>query len=194
MDKGVTGFLLVGGILLLLALHGRPAPKIDNAEPAKTGFPRLHLWRGESDADRSLDIKDTDGGPRGRVLERDGVFYDPHGTTLETTVVNDLYLVKTHWDVGTFAGYRNASRGVEDLDPLTAGLRFSPVRLGYDVIAPDLVLSSQWAGAGFSFYLPGHLAGPHWKHLGVGFWYGYPFHGSSDSPGGWTAGLSYSIR
>lgn len=194
MDKGIIGFVLIAGVLILVALHSRAAPKIDNAEPAKAGFPRLHLLRGASDADRSLDIKDAKGGPLGRVLERDGVFYDPHGTPLETTVTSDLYLLKTQYDFGTFAGYRGASRGQEGLEPFSVGVRFSPIRIGYDVIAPDLVVSNQWAGAGASFYLPEHIVGPDWHHLGAGLWYGYPFAGGSNAPGGWCAGLSFSIR
>ncbi len=194
MDRGVTGFLVIGVAVFLIATHTRPAPRIDKATPAERGTPRFHLWRGENDADRSLGISDAGGGPRGRVLERDGLFYDEIGSPLKTTVVEDYYFGKTHWDLGAFAGFRPASRGHEGLDPFTAGVRFSPCRLGYDVIAPDLVITNQWAGAGVSFFAPERFVGPDWKHLGLGFWYGYPFRGQADAPGGWCTGLSFSIR
>jgi hypothetical protein len=194
MDRGTIGFFVLAGVVLLLVTHGRPAPKIDKAAPAELGIPRFHVWRGESDADRSLDIKDAKGGPRARILERDGMFYDPDGSPIRTIVTPDLYFGKFHYDLGAFAGFRPASRGYPDLNPLTAGLRFSPCRLGYDTIAPDLVITNDWAGAGASFYLPEHLAGPDWKHFGLGAWYGYPFRGRSDAPGGWAVGASFSIR
>jgi hypothetical protein len=193
MERGVIGFALFGVMVVLILTNSRPAPKIDNAAPATTSLPRFHLWRGDSDADRTLDIKDTDGGPRGRIIMRDGVYYDPHGTKLQTTVTDDIYCFNPGYDWGTFAGYRNASRGVANLNPFTSGIRFSPIRVAY-CLAPDLVLGTEWAGAGASFYLPEHIAGPTWCHLGVGFWYGIPFHGPSSAPAGWTAGLCYSIR
>lgn len=198
MERGIIGFILIAIVIAIVVTHNRPAPKIDGASPATTTFPRLHLFRGDSDADKSLDLKiDTERLPASgtvRLLERDGLFYDPDGSPIHTTVTNDIYFLKTHYDFGTFAGYRPASRGQEGLDPFTAGVRFSPLRLCYDTIAPDLAITNQWAGAGASFYLPENFVGPTWKHLGLGVWYGYPYRGRSDAPGGWTAGLSFSIR
>ncbi len=194
MDRTVTGFLLVAGVILVAILHGRPAPKIDKAEAADDAFPRLHVWRGKTDADRTMDFKDAHGRTVGRVLERDGVFYDPEGSRLSTVVTDDLYFAKPQYDIGAFAGFRPASRGYDKLDPFTSGLRFSPIRLCYDVIAPDLVLTNEWAGAGASFYFPERLVGSDWKHLGLGVWYGYPFRGDTNGPGGWTIGLAFSIR
>jgi len=194
MDRSVAGFLVVVGVVFVIATHSRPAPKIDKADAAEDAFPRLHFWRGKSDADRTLDFKDDHGRTVGRVLERDGVFYDPEGSRLNTISTDDLYFAKPQYDIGAFAGFRPASRGYERLDPFTAGLRFSPIRLGYDVVAPDLVITNEWAGAGASFFLPERLVGADWKHLGLGAWYGYPFRGQASAPGGWTVGASFSIR
>ncbi|MFA6132551.1 MAG: hypothetical protein WC869_00890 [Phycisphaerae bacterium] len=194
MDRSVIGFFVIVGAVFLIAMHSRPAPKIDKATAAEREVPRYHLWRGDKDADRTLDLEDSSGRHVARVLERDGLFYDEAGSPLRTKVTDDLNFVKTQYDIGTFAGFRPASRGYDRLDPFTAGLRFSPIRLGYDVVAPDLVITNDWAGAGASFFLPERIVGPDWKHLGLGLWYGYPFRGQADAPGGWTAGLSFSLR
>lgn len=194
MDRSVLGFMVLVGVAFLLVTHSRPAPKIDEAEAADDGIPRLHVWRGKSDADRSLDFKDDHNRIVGRVLERDGLFYDPNGSRLHTVNTDDLYLAKPQYDIGAFTGFRPASRGITGLDPFTAGLRFSPIRLGYDCIAPDLVITNQWAGLGASVFLPERLVGSDWKHLGLGAWYGYPFRGQPDGSGGWTVGASFSIR
>jgi hypothetical protein len=127
-------------------------------------------------------------------LERDGVLYDEDGSAICATTTDDYYGGKGHYDLGAFTGFRPASRGYDKLDPFTAGLRFSPLRLGYDCVAPDLVVTNEWAGAGVSFFAPERFVGSDWKHLGLGAWYGYPFRGQPDGPGGWTVGASFSIR
>jgi hypothetical protein len=194
VDRSVTGFLVLVGVIIVIATHSRPAPKIDKAEAADDAFPRLHFWRGKSDADRTLDFKDAHGRTVARVLERDGVFYDPEGSRFSTVSTDDLYFAKPQYDIGAFSGFRPASRGIDELDPFTAGLRFSPIRLCYDVVAPDVVITNDWAGAGASVYLPERFVGSDWKHLGLGAWYGWPYRGREDGPGGWTVGLAFSIR
>lgn len=194
MDRGILGLLAVAAVVFILVTHTKPAPKLDGASPAKLAAPKFHFIEEDQDVDKTIDIKDDTGSTVARLFERRGLLYDPKGSPHHTVVTPHLEFVRPAYDIGAFAGYRPASRHSTELDPFTAGLRFSPLRLGYGIVAPDLVITNQWAGAGASFYLPEGLAGVEWKHFGVGAWYGYPFRGQADAPGGWTVGLSFSVR
>jgi hypothetical protein len=107
------------------------------------------------------------------------------------TLKRSYYFADPGLDIGTWAGYwSRPSRDPETDRSWQAGIRISPVRLCYDVLSPDAVLSSDAIGLGVSTYLPSSF-GPVWDQFGLGIWYMAPFHGGGS---GWAAGLSFSSR
>lgn len=194
MPKELVGFIVIGLAVLTLVSRFRSPPDKDNFKPSQTSIPRFHLYKGSDDVDASLDVFDRNGQPVGRLAVDNGRLYDPKDGSIRVVKTPDWYLIKPQWDIGTFAGYRSASSGTES-EPFTVGLRLSPVRLFYDVVAPDVVIAPDWAGVGASAFLPRDLVGDDLHHLGFGAWYGFPYAGASHGDrGGWTLGLSLSIR
>ena len=193
MNK-VIGVSCVVLMAWLLSTASPPAPKITNAVPATPKAARFHFWRGEGDTDRTLDVTlPSDGNGTGRLLEHSGNIYVDRDSNIRVGVTRDVYFGVSRTDIGSFAGYRPAFRGTEQ-STASLGFRYSPVRLFYDTVAPDIAISPNWAGIGVSAYAPEYLVGETWKHVGVGAWYGYPYGGLLDGPPGWTVGLSLSIR
>lgn len=96
-------------------------------------------------------------------------------------------------DLGVWAGFRLSRSDSEESnrsDAFDIGLRFSPVRYAYGIIAPDLLISPNQAGVGVSFYAPTQTVSPLWQHLGIGFGYVADYHGGA----GWCPYLSLSTR
>ena len=94
-------------------------------------------------------------------------------------------------DLGAWAGFR-LERG-ESEDRSTAfdiGLRLSPVRFGYGIVSPDLLVSPNQAGVGVSIYPLAQSVRQDWQRLGVGIGYVADYHGGS----GWCPYLSLSTR
>lgn len=114
---------------------------------------------------------------------------DPEAIT--ASVAPDYYLADpTKLDLGAWAGYNTRGSDVRG-GRFQAGARYSPVRLLYGIIAPDLVVSEDVAGAGVSVYPPERLVGRYLGHVGVGGWYVAPFAGGD---AGWMFGLTFSTH
>ena len=87
-------------------------------------------------------------------------------------------------DFGTFGGYaptRTTKEGSLIDGGFVAGLRFSPFRALYDVVAPDILLSPKTAGLGVSFYLPSDRFGGIFDHWGIGYGHLWPTDGGRSS-------------
>lgn len=96
-------------------------------------------------------------------------------------------------DIGAWAGFR-VSETTTDNDKgdvgLDVGIRYSPVRLGYGVISPDILVSPRQAGVGVSFYPPAQSVSPLLQHFGLGVAYMADYRGGS----GLVPYLSLSTR
>lgn len=101
------------------------------------------------------------------------------------------YPIDYDTDLGAWAGFRVSDSGKGDHNGVfDVGLRYSPVRFAYGVIAPDLLLSPRQAGVGVSFYPPAQSVSYNLQHLGVGVAYMADFDGGT----GWCPYLSLSTR
>lgn len=73
------------------------------------------------------------------------------------------------WDFGTYAGYiSDVPEDQNRIKEFDVGLRFSPLRV-YNSFATDILISSQDAGLGISFYPLPIRYGYIWNHLGLGY-------------------------
>jgi hypothetical protein len=71
-----------------------------------------------------------------------------------------------HWDVGAFIAARPDCPPGYDL-----GIRVSPARVLYGVLAPDLLVGSRSAGVGVSVYAPADLIPRDYGRFGLGLGY-----------------------
>lgn len=85
-------------------------------------------------------------------------------------------------DIGAWVGFRVA-RTTTDNDKgdvgLDVGIRFSPLRVAYGVISPDLLVSPRQAGVGVSFYPLSQSVAPMFQHFGVGVAYMADYRGGA---------------
>lgn len=185
--------------IIIIALTSKPAPSVRGAPPVETTHEHP-FYRTSEQVDAEIVAEDLSGAELGRWLLDDGQLYGPVGHDGKPLDDEATKLVKVRlaqrcyapfWapglDLGTIAGYRGGS-GVEPGTRFNVGLRYSPVRLAYGVVAPDVVAGNQGAGVGVSIYPPRQL-GRFWRHWGVGVWEIAPYEGG---PIGWCAGLSFS--
>jgi hypothetical protein len=103
------------------------------------------------------------------------------------------YPIDFDTDIGAWAGFRVASpegNKPEGETGFDIGLRYSPVRLGYGVISPDLLVSPRQAGIGVSVYAPAQSVSYPYNKIGIGLGYLADYDGGS----GWTPYASLSTR
>ena len=103
------------------------------------------------------------------------------------------YPIDFDTDLGGWSGFRVATADAERPDGevgFDMGLRYSPVRLAYGVISPDILVSPRQAGIGCSFYAPPQSVRYPFPHLGVGLGYLADYRGGN----GWTPYLAISTR
>lgn len=94
-------------------------------------------------------------------------------------------------DLGAWAGFRSSGvAGRSGEAGFDIGLRLSPVRLGWGMLAPDFLLSPHQAGIGASLYAPTRTVSPFWQHIGIGLGYCVDFDGGS----GWVPYAAISTR
>jgi hypothetical protein len=196
VDLGkLIGYVVIGFVLWTIwSTSTQPAPTVKDKVPVSYEPTRLH-WRWKDDTDGisslGLDNRSTrervadyvagDGGVlhQSPEQERDGV--------LAAKVTPDLYLGKWQLDVGPIL----AGSAVDNTSAIQAGIRYSPCRLAFGVIAPDIIATNDLIGAGVSLYPPERSVGPTWSHFGLGLWYGAPWDGGNPGP---VVGLSASIN
>lgn len=193
MNGETLAACIVIAILVIAFMHGGARPSKKDYSPSEVALPAFHWNKGKDDGDARIDLVDEAGKPTGSMLLDNGVLYDPKDGKVRGTVTRQLYATSVGLDLGTFAGYRDAARG-SNSDTFSVGLRYSPVRVFYGCLAPDLAVTKDWGGVGLSLYLPDTFKGQAISHFGLGAWYGSPFGGRDAGDAGWTVGLSFSSR
>jgi hypothetical protein len=98
------------------------------------------------------------------------------------------YAVDYDTDAGAWAGFR--VKGSGETSGLDVGLRYSPVRFLYGVVAPDILVSPEQAGVGVSVYPFSQSVPSFFQHTGAGLGYLADYDGGS----GWVPYLSLSTR
>lgn len=196
--------LLVLILASIFVFHGKPS-SLNGLTPVEHKAPRFHLFRNQGEGDGTFDIKIpgviTDGASSrsGSFVLYGGRLYEDSKDTsdLRATFTPDYYFVDIDpdggLDLGTWAAYRKGS--TEDTSGFQTGIRYSPVRLGWGIVAPDLVVSADVVGGGFSFYPPPQFVGGWWRHIGLGAWYTVPFGDDTGLDSSeWSYGLSFTTR
>lgn len=200
MTEYIFGLALLVFILVTVWFN-HPAPSVNGLHPVEEKGAHFHGIRSKGDGDGTYDA--TAHAPDGSIISGRFIADDDRlfitkpaddSAHVSLTFTPDYYLFDaTRFDLGAWSGYFNRSDGGASAsnraDRFQAGLRYSPARLLYGTVAPDLVLSSDLVGGGISFYPPRKLAGRYFEHVGVGAWYCAPFDGSNP---GWSFGFSFS--
>lgn len=197
MNPEVIGGTVLIGFIAITLWFNTPASNMDGKQPVVTRS-AFHLVRTAGESDGVLDLRDRGGVVLGSYVLRDRQLYETpeqaESGVITAALIRDYYLIDPGFDLGVWGGWSQAGSDSDDDDDISrfqAGFRFSPARLLYGTVAPDLVASADVGGAGLTFYPPTHLVGQHWRHLGVGAWYVAPFDGSDP---GWAFGISFSTR
>ena len=134
---------------LLQSKQVPPLPDGSKPVPTETNY---HATPTTPRVDGEIVVKDPAGAELGRwYLDAGRVYAPPNsgrpGVNLE--LIRHQYLYDPGFDIGTFAGY-----GGGDLPHFQVGVRLSPVRLAWGVLAPDVAFTSTAAGVGLSAYPP----------------------------------------
>jgi hypothetical protein len=127
----------------------------------------------------SLGISLFDDGGELRIRDQDAAGWQFKGERYR-------YLWDEHLDLGGWAAARPDCPPGYDL-----GIRYSPVRTLYGVLAPDLLIGSRSAGVGASAYIPPGIVPRDWGRLGLGIGYLVDYGGASDGLAGY---LTFSTR
>ena len=176
---GLLAAFIVG--LTLYFAHAAPARTVEgnNALPTSSSF---HLISEAEEAKRTLTIKTTKPLPANSVFSADFVgnvlserpaqtrAREELGVSAEVTIRRDLFDPATNFpfsDWGTFAAFNPEGHKYDD--SLVVGLRASPFRFPYDVVAYDFLVSPSDVGLGLSFYAPPDLMGDRFAHWGLGY-------------------------
>lgn len=182
--------VLLGLVLLTLFMMSAPvAPLPSGATPVETKH-AFELFRTRDEIDGMVTIQDRAGAPLGQYYLSGSQLYQDPGLEqpAKLTLTRVRYLIDPALDLGAFA----AGSAIQGQDRFQAGLRVSPVRLGYGLVAIDAVVSQDQVGLGASVYPPPDYFGPAWRHIGVGAWYCLPF--DQDLEPGLALGISFSTR
>ena len=192
MSEAFWGLTAIGLIATTFWFSHTPAPSIagDVTVPTTT---RFHGWRGDKDADGTLQVFDDKNNLAAAFHVRDNrvseipTSRDPGEQHYRTNFERDFYLGQTDLDLGAWTGYSK----LDGPRHWQTGVRYSPVRFLYDAVSADLAVSQSAAGAGISLFPPADSLGDFWRHVGVGVWYVAPFDGGSP---GLIFGLSFSTH
>jgi hypothetical protein len=159
-------YIAIGFVLwTLYSANVQPGSSVDGKEPIPYNPTHLGGWKGPSDGEGLLVIRNRAGDPVAEyVLGDDGVLHqDPEqrkSGLYQAEFTPDEYLVRRTFDIGAWAAY--------DTEP-RLGIRYSPVRLFYGLAAPDIVASESAVGLGISLFPPKRSVG-FWHHFGAGVW------------------------
>lgn len=185
----------VGLVILTLAMfRSTPASLPSGATPVETRYGFDWIRTGD-EIDGMVEVLDGSGASLGTYYLDAGQLYQDPGRKQPTRLqlIRTRYLLDPRLDLGAWAGLAShATSSPERDERLQAGIRLSPLRLGYGIVALDLIASPRIGGAGFSVYPPTEYFGQSWRHLGLGAWYGAPFRGAGEP--GWVFGLGFSTR
>lgn len=170
-------------VALAFWFSSNPAPTRNGEKLIEPEHKNVHLIRHKGEVDGTLKITHK---PSGDQFSTD--FYDNNHYELpsqagsgvwDPQLSRDYYLIDPGLDLGTWAGY--TGRHGDSRDDFDVGLRYSPARLLFGTVAPDLLVGTKEAGVGISLYPPKSVFGPGWNHLGVGIGRLFDYHDSGQS-------------
>lgn len=92
---------------------------------------------------------------------------------LEVPVWSISHIKKEYWfdlgtDLGVYGGYLLGTKNEKDVRSFDTGIKFSPCRIAFNYLSPDLLIGPQGAGIGLSFYPRPERFGKFWDHAGIG--------------------------
>jgi hypothetical protein len=197
MSKEVVALVAVGVFFWVVVKN----PPTVNGPAGTTEIPTettLSGIRGANDADSviTLTSRDEKRTSLGRLFVRDDRVFEPDGSLEPRNLVDAkreryAYLLQFGIDAGGWgAGYLGSLSDDGDTRRVQYGVRFSPARIFYGAVAPDIVAGEESAGIGISVYPITDRCGRFWKHAGLGAWYLFPYD-RRDNPA-WSFGLSFS--
>jgi hypothetical protein len=188
MTDKLAAILVLAGLAFVLWLNPPKRATKLNSKPIETKHD-YHLYRPIEDAvDREIRV--SDGQHSARVFDVDG--------ELRADVSNPDYFNITIREHEHFASFRTdlgmwgaGSLADETEQRFQYGLRYSPLRLFFDTVAADVVVSDESIGVGASAYPTPDSWGHPWHHAGIGAWYLVPFDDAAEPD--FAIGLSFSI-
>lgn len=197
MNEGSSKFLgaaVLIGVLVVSLIFNQPPPNIAGQESIPRTMPSFNLKREAGSGHGKIVIKDTETGATLAQygLDRNGRLHqspEQASGRYRAEQTPFYFLADPALDLGTWGGFWSTNG--EQHRSWQAGLRVSPVRLLYDTLSPEAVVSADAIGVGVTAYPPESF-GDVWKHFGVGVWYLAPFDGVGG--GGWAAGVAFSAR
>jgi hypothetical protein len=151
------------------------------------------IMRESNDVDETIKISDEKGIDLGHLFIRDGRMLEPTSPAepnkFSTERTEYRYLIDLRSDIGVWSG---AFLGSGETNRIQYGLRYSPTRLLYGTVAPDLIVGEEAAGLGISVFPATDRCGRFWLHTGLGAWYVIPY--DKDDKPATCLGLSIGLR
>lgn len=178
--------------LVYVGAHGRAPDKKNQTALKPTDNTYIGIRNYDDHPEGTVEITAPSGDSWGLSLYAGGLPYQAKGQdgtskwTYKYTV--HRYPVDYDTDLGAWAGARLQPK--EHESGFDIGLRYSPVRLCYGILAPDVLASPRQAGLGVSAYPPAQSVGHNWQHVGVGLGYVVDYSGGH----GWIPYFSLSTR
>jgi len=207
-SNAVMAVAVFGGFLFLAGLaKGNMPTKEDQVALEPTSSTYLGSRYYDDRPEASLSVWSPSGDRWDCSLYPDGLLYEPKGQGTATGKPGDppgeaegskpwRYELKVHrypfdWstDLGAWGGFHTDPES--ESGKLDIGFRYSPIRIAYGVIAPDILVSPNQAGLGGSLYMPAQTTHGIWRHMGVGLGYTVEFDGGQS---GWVPYVALSTR
>ena len=176
-------FLFLALIILVVGItiwkHSKVPSTIDGQKviPTKVDY---HTTRSDKELDGKIVIEHVPSGDKLRIDHYDGNFLYPNGDVefpkdknglvlWKVEPTRDRYFVDFNFDVGAYAGVVDGHKTSNKTSDTDVGIRYSPLRIGYGLFAPDALVSRQSAGIGISCYPSPDNWGKYWRHVGIGY-------------------------
>jgi hypothetical protein len=175
MNSKVEPFVAIGVmglIALTFWLASTPPPTINGEVLIPEKHKNVHLIRHKDEVDGTLEVIHKPSGDKFKTDFVDNNHYQQPSQKDSgkwgTSLSRDYYLIDPGLDWGTYAGWASDHKRDHGDSDFKVGLRFSPARLLFGTVAPDLLIGSDAAGVGVSVYPPKSFFGGGWNHVGIG--------------------------
>jgi hypothetical protein len=188
-------------VLVILAIVGvtfffvtsKPANSINGNVNIDTKT-QFQAWRKDGDAAGTVRFKATKDIPAGSEFELDIYNNQLSSSPEQRDLRAKLGIVAREdrnrggittynppFDLGTWAGYAPEAKNEDKSSTFQVGVRIAPIRVLFDTIAPDALISSDHLGVGLSLYPPPDIVGDFWTHWGIGYGHLWPTSGGNPS-------------
>ncbi len=175
MHSAVEPFVAIGVMgLVALAfwLSGEAPPTLNGQDLIVPKHKNVHLIRSKGEVDGTLEVTHKPSGDKFKTDFLDNNHYQTPAQEKsgkwDTSISRDFYFIDPGLDWGTYAGWATGHKKDPGDSDFKVGLRFSPARLMFGTVAPDLLIGSDAAGLGVSVYPPKSFFGGGWNHVGLG--------------------------